>query len=75
MKACPHKKLTLLPAPPQRLRCRRCHLTISADELGDGPCPECLERSGDRQYEFEPLSSEAAPVVYRCETCGALIGK
>ena len=75
MKTCSHQNLVLLPEPQKRLRCRRCHLSISAAELGDGPCPERLERSGDRRFDFEPVASAAAPVIYRCEACGALIGK
>jgi predicted RNA-binding Zn-ribbon protein involved in translation (DUF1610 family) len=75
MNACHHKKLVLLPGPRQRLRCRHCHLTISADELGDGHCPECFERSGYRRNDFEAVPAETVSTKYRCETCGALIGK
>ena len=75
MNACNHKKLVLLPGPRQRLRCRHCDLTIRADELGDGHCPECFERSGDRRYDFRPVPAETVSTQYRCESCGALIGK
>ena len=43
MPACSHEVLTLMPPPGARLRCRHCHLTITAQELGSGCCPECLE--------------------------------
>ena len=75
MEKCNHKNLVLLPGPQKRLRCRHCHLTISVDELGDGHCPECFERSGDRRYDFEPVGAETVSTQYRCETCGAIIGK
>jgi hypothetical protein len=47
-------------------------LTIGAEELGDGYCPECHERSGKKLYEFEEVESEGV-ARYRCEECGAII--
>ena len=55
-----------------RLRCRRCHLTIKADELDGGFCPECFEGDGRKNYDFEEIETEKT-VRYRCEDCGALI--
>ena len=73
MATCPHHNLLLLEAPAPRLRCRHCHLTIHADELGGGPCPECYEASGQRRYEFETLAGADGGINYRCEDCGLLI--
>ncbi len=71
---CDHKNLLLLAARPDKLRCRHCHLTLTADELGNSHCPECFEATGKRRYAFEPV---AAPVDqaarYRCEDCGIFI--
>ena len=56
------------------MRCKRCHLTMSADELGDGYCPECFETTGAKHYDFESLSNTGGNVVrYRCEECGVII--
>lgn len=72
--SCLHTHLTLLPRREKRLRCRHCHLTIKADELQDGFCPECYERSGRKRYDFETVASETdGKAVYRCEDCGAII--
>lgn len=74
MTACKHLNLTLLPCSGKKLKCRNCHLTINADELGDGPCPECFERSGDRYYDFEVVvTPEDEMPKYRCDDCGAFI--
>ncbi|MBL0714990.1 MAG: hypothetical protein JJV98_14960 [Desulfosarcina sp.] len=73
MPSCPHRNLLLLDAPALRLRCRHCHLTIRADELDGGPCPECYETSGQRRYDFETLAVDNAGVHYRCEDCGILM--
>jgi predicted RNA-binding Zn-ribbon protein involved in translation (DUF1610 family) len=73
MPSCPHRNLLLLEAPAPRLRCRHCHLTIRADELGGGPCPECYEAGGQRRYDFETLATREGGVQYRCEDCGVLI--
>jgi hypothetical protein len=49
-------------------------LTIDIEELGDSYCPECLERSGKRRYEFEELQTvNDAAATYRCEECGAIV--
>lgn len=72
MPPCRHTHLILLPESGQRLRCRRCHLTLSAEELQDGFCPECYESSGRRHYDFEPVES-TQETRYRCEQCGILI--
>jgi len=72
MSQCKHTNLVLLPTTAQRLRCRRCHLTIKAEELEDRYCPECLETTGKRVDDFETISSEHR-TRYRCEQCGAVI--
>jgi len=49
-------------------------LTIAAEELGDGYCPECFDSKGEKNFDFEN-----APIIggnlarYRCEKCGAII--
>ena len=73
MSSCPHLNLLLLEAPAPRMRCRHCHLTIRADELDGGPCPECYETGGQKRYDFETLRPRDAGVQYRCEDCGTLI--
>lgn len=74
MTSCRHNSLELLPVRKRTFRCRRCHLTIGGDELGDGCCPECLERSGRRNYDFEDVSPTGdGAATYRCEECGAII--
>ena len=74
MTECSHKELLLIPEKKGRLRCRNCHLTIAADELGDDCCPECYEADGTRRYDFESVASEnTGTAVYRCEACGITI--
>ncbi len=73
MAACSHTALELLPARKPTLRCRHCHLTLDAAELGGGYCPECYDRSGARRYEFEEVKSADSAARYRCEECGAII--
>ncbi len=74
MSECTHKTLTLLKERGDRLRCRKCHLVISAEELGGGCCPECYAVSGERCFDFEKLAaSEPEVTKYRCDRCGALI--
>lgn len=74
MTNCPHTQIVLLPPAEDRRRCRHCHLTISAEELGDGCCPECLEADGQRRYDFDTVPAAAdAPQRYRCEVCGAIL--
>jgi hypothetical protein len=49
-------------------------LSITADELRGGYCPECFETQGKKRYDFEDAVEEGAGNVgYRCEECGALI--
>lgn len=72
MSDCRHMHLLLLPENPGRLRCRRCHLTLTAEELQGGHCPECFETTGQRHYDFEPIET-MEETRYRCEQCGALI--
>jgi len=74
MTTCKHLTLELLPERKSTLRCRRCHLTIAAEELGDSYCPECFDRGSAKNYEFETVANSAVNVVrYRCEECGAII--
>jgi rubrerythrin len=56
------------------VRCRVCHLTLKTEELEDGYCPECYDRDGRRQTDFEEVTGENnVPTRYRCEDCGVLI--
>lgn len=74
MSSCSHTTLTLLAERGERLRCKKCHLVISVDELGGGFCPECYERGGGRHYDFEAVAPAGQEITkYRCEQCGALI--
>ncbi len=74
MTDCNHSKLTLIPEKKNRLRCRVCHLTIKADDLGDSYCPECFEIDKIKQYDFEELEAEQSGTIkYRCEQCGVMI--
>ena len=74
MDSCRHPNLILLQAKNKVLRCRHCHLTIDADELGDRYCPECYEERGVRHYDFDEVEApDGEKVRYRCEDCGALI--
>jgi predicted RNA-binding Zn-ribbon protein involved in translation (DUF1610 family) len=74
MAVCKHSALELIPERKSTVRCKHCHLTLSADELGDGYCPECFDGSGEKRYDFEALSNPGGNVVrYRCEECGAII--
>lgn len=71
MSECRHKNLILLKESSNKLRCRICHLTINAEELGENYCPECYETSGKRQYDFESVKKEDSGISrYRCEDCG-----
>ena len=72
MTTCNHTTLELLPERKKTLRCRHCHLTIDAEELANGYCPECFEMSGQKRYEFEQMES-AGVARYRCEECGTII--
>ena len=74
MDACNHSKLELLPEKKDRLRCRHCHLTIKADDLGDSYCPECFETEGKKRYDFDEIKAvKTDKTRYRCETCGVII--
>jgi len=74
MASCRHQELVLLKKEGKKLRCRHCHLTIGAEELGSGSCPECREVHGERRRDFEEVVPEGnGSVQYRCEGCGALI--
>ncbi len=74
MSACRHSTLELLPERKSTMRCKRCHLTMSAADLGDSYCPECFDSTGVKRYDFESVASGATNVVrYRCEECGAII--
>jgi transposase-like protein len=46
---------------------------MSADDLGDGYCPECFDSTGVKRYDFELISSGATVTRYRCEECGVII--
>lgn len=72
MTACKHTNLILLPGSARHLRCRHCHLTIKAEELEAGYCPECFEVSGKKHDDFETIAS-SDQTKYRCEACGAII--
>jgi hypothetical protein len=49
-------------------------LTIDEESLGAGYCPECFERAGKKQYEFEEMQAvEGRLARYRCEECGAIV--
>lgn len=74
MNRCSHSQLTLLPSEASRLRCRHCHLTIKAEDLKAGYCPECYEREGVKRDDFDKIEAEEKGAVrYRCESCGAII--
>jgi DNA-directed RNA polymerase subunit RPC12/RpoP len=71
---CTHTNLLLLSKSNDRVRCRHCHLTIRADQLGHGYCPECYEVSGRKRYDFETVDDPGDQETrYQCEDCGALI--
>jgi predicted RNA-binding Zn-ribbon protein involved in translation (DUF1610 family) len=74
MTECKHAALELLPERKGKVRCQRCNLTISPEDLGDGFCPECFDSAGVKHYNFEPVLNAAETAVrYRCEECGAII--
>ena len=74
MPQCSHKTLTLLKERRDRLRCKKCHLIISADELGSRCCPECYAVNGERRYDFEEIAPKGDELTrYRCDECGAVI--
>lgn len=54
----------------RRLRCLDCHLTIKAEELSSGYCPECFEAEGRKRENFEEVPiPDGEKVRYRCEDC------
>ena len=74
MSACPHRQLVLVRETHARLRCRHCHLTITAADLSGRYCPECFETSHTKRYDFEEIAIPATGIVrYRCEECGVII--
>ena len=74
MTSCRHKHLVLLPPQKSRLRCLHCHLTITADELQEGYCPECLAVDGTRRDNFEEVkATDREKTRYQCEECGIII--
>ena len=74
MTSCTHNTLLLLPAKKSRLKCRHCHLTITAAELGDSFCPECYEIHSEKRYDFDEMDAEKPGTArYRCEECGVII--
>lgn len=76
MSTCKHTHIMVLQENAQRLRCRHCHLTIKMEELTDGYCPECFETEGRKRDDFETVNTpEGNKVRYRCEDCGAWLGR
>jgi len=74
MTSCRHLNLVVLPAGGGKLRCRHCHLTITADEMPGGYCPECFEVRGEKHSDFDTVADpHQAKTRYRCEACGAII--
>jgi hypothetical protein len=73
MPECTHPVLTLMPPPEARLCCRHCHLTITARELGQGCCPECLEVNGLRRCDFDEVAQAKNRMRYCCEACGLVV--
>ena len=72
MTRCRHHHLILIPDAGPRLRCRHCHLSIKSDELAGGYCPECFEKSGQRNEDFDEVAVKEA-TRYRCEGCGIVV--
>jgi Zn finger protein HypA/HybF involved in hydrogenase expression len=74
MNACPHRELVLVREMHARLRCRHCHLTLTAAELSGGYCPECFATTHRKRYDFDEVKrADPERVSYRCEACGRLI--
>jgi len=72
MNSCKHNKIVLLPKNKIKVRCCKCHLTINADELKNGFCPECFEVKGIKNYDFEEIK-KVEVTKYKCEQCGMII--
>ena len=74
MDSCKHTSLVLLAGQKDRVRCRRCHLTIEKNELGDSYCPECFDARGEKRYDFEEVKASGTEGTnYRCEECGVIV--
>jgi hypothetical protein len=74
MNTCKHANLELLPGAKPKVRCRHCHLTLAAEDLQEGFCPECFDGSGQKRYDFEDVAEPESPAArYRCDDCGAII--
>ena len=74
MPACMHRQLVLLPPQKARVRCRHCHLTITAADLSGRYCLECFETTHTKRYDFDEVRlADSGRVSYRCEACGSLI--
>jgi Zn finger protein HypA/HybF involved in hydrogenase expression len=74
MPECRHKNLVLIREASGKLRCRHCHLTLTAEELNNSYCPECYEASGKKRFDFEAITVEQKKTTrYRCEDCGIII--
>jgi hypothetical protein len=74
MSACLHCQLVLVRETPARLRCRHCHLTLTAADLPGRYCPECFETTHTKRYDFdEVMLADSGRAPYRCEACGSLI--
>lgn len=72
MAECRHKNIRVVIENTKRLRCRQCHLTIKAEELADGYCPECFEADGKKHQDFEAVPMAEREIIrYRCEDCKA----
>jgi len=49
-------------------------LTITAEELNGGYCPECYEARGMKNSDFEEILIPGdGKTRYRCEGCGVII--
>jgi Zn finger protein HypA/HybF involved in hydrogenase expression len=74
MSECLHKNLVLIKEISNKLRCTRCHLTLTPEELGNSYCPECYESTGKKHVDFEKITLDLADISrYRCEDCGVII--
>lgn len=73
MTDCRHANLLVITENSDRMRCRHCHLTLKAEEMRDGYCPECLEVAGRKRNDFEKIEPGQKKVQYRCEDCGAML--
>jgi hypothetical protein len=74
MESCKHEVLTLVKIKSNKMRCMRCHLIITEDELGSGCCPECLEVHKVKHRDFEKIiETHEETIRYCCESCGMVI--